>query len=252
MASQPVAREHFELNGWSVDAYDVLPSTNPIAGQLAPWSAVTADVQTGGRGRTGRVWVSDKGGLWLSACVPATGARKKWSILPLAAGWALVEALGELGLGGLRLRWPNDVLSGSRKLAGLLVEQYRPERVVVGIGLNVSNQPDALDQALAGHTVSLCELLPAVPPLPHVTRVVLQALRQVHAEIEADRFEEMARRINAHWDRSRRVELTLNNAAPTEAFFRGIDAEGRVAVESLEHGHRVFEASEVALLRELT
>lgn len=241
-----------QIDAWTLHTFEVLPSTNPVAGQLPAWNAVTARTQTAGRGRTGRVWVSDLGGLWLSACVPAPGQRKKWSILPLVAGWALIEAMRELGIQGLRLRWPNDIMVGSRKLAGLLVEQYRPELAVIGIGLNVSNRPDAVDASLSGHAISLSELLPATPVMAEITGVVLRTLKRVHQEVQEDRFADVAQRINAHWDNTRRVELALNNSTVlTQAAFRGIDVEGRLLVECPEGVRQVFEASEVSLLREL-
>lgn len=240
-----------QIEGWTVHEYDVLPSTNPVAGRLPAWHAVRADTQTGGRGRTGRVWVSDVGGLWISAVVPVAGPRSKWAILPLAVGWALVEALTAQGAAGLRLRWPNDVLVGRRKLAGLLVEQFRPDTAVVGIGLNVFNQPRSVDPSLSGHTLTLSELVAGPYDLPDIAAVVLRCLRAAHATIERDQFAGMAEQINQRWDGRRRVELTLNAAdAALQGFFRGVDAQGRLEVET-DRGRLILDASQVALLREL-
>jgi BirA family transcriptional regulator, biotin operon repressor / biotin---[acetyl-CoA-carboxylase] ligase len=241
-----------ELNDWVLHEYPCVDSTNPIAGKLPGWHAVRAERQVAGRGRTGRNWVSDQGGLWLSAVLPAPGPRAKWAILPLAAGWAVINALEKLGVSGLRLRWPNDVLLGKRKLAGLLVEQYRPELAVVGIGVNVNNRPSEHDAQLVGRSISLSEIIGSPVRLEQIASVVLGALREAQEIIDADRFPEIVRLINAHWDPQREAELTFNNSdAPLRSRLLGVDGAGRLNVELPGGERRLLEASDVALLREL-
>ncbi len=241
------------LDGWQLHEFATLPSTNPIAGTLPPWHAVRADIQTGGRGRTGRAWISDAGGLWLSAVVPAPGPRKKWSILPLGAGWAVIEALREIGITNLRLRWPNDILVGRRKLAGLLVEQYQPETAVIGVGINIANHPDTLEASLAGHTIGVAELAGRPISIDEIARLTLGAFRRLQALIEQDRFNEIVADINTRWGEPRRVELTLNNRTePLAGYFRGVDPEGRLNfTDDLGTSHTLA-ASQVALLREVS
>lgn len=240
------------LEGWQVHEFDSLPSTNPVAGALPVWHAVRADVQTQGKGRTGRVWVSDAGGLWISCTIPAPGPRKKWSILPLGAGWAVIEALRAIGIEGLRLRWPNDVLRGPEKLAGLLVEQYRPETAVIGVGINIANQPVAVDPALAGRTVGINRLAAKTVALEEVAVLVLKAFRRLQSMIEENRFPEVVADINQRWGEPRRVELTLNpHNQPLLGHFRSVDAEGRLNFIGDDGNSLVLEASQVALLREL-
>jgi len=246
------ARGSRVVAGWTVHDYAVLPSTNPVAGELPAWHAVTADVQTGGRGRTGRHWVSNTGGLWLSAVVPVSEPRKKWAVLPLAVGWAVIEALRELGVSSLRLRWPNDILVGPLKLAGLLVEQFKPDTAVLGIGINVANDPVHLDRALTGHSVNLHTLLPSKPSQDVVLALVLQSLRRTHTQLATSGFAEMARAINAHWDQRRGIELVLNgNQPPVQGTFRGIDEHGRLAVLLRGEIETFLDATQVDHLREL-
>jgi BirA family biotin operon repressor/biotin-[acetyl-CoA-carboxylase] ligase len=240
------------VDGWHLHEFASLPSTNPVAGTLPVWHAVRADIQTGGRGRTGRAWISDSGGLWLSAVLPAPGPRKKWSILPLGAGWAIIETLRSIGVEGLRLRWPNDILAGRRKLAGLLVEQYRPETAVIGFGINLANQPAAVDSALTGHTIGLSELAPRTTSVGEMTRLALGAFRQLQGMIEQDRFAEIVHDINSRWGEARLVELSLNGRpTPLSGYFRGVDPEGRL--DFMEHGGRALQidAAQVSLLREV-
>ncbi|MFT3782672.1 MAG: biotin--[acetyl-CoA-carboxylase] ligase [Nibricoccus sp.] len=254
MASEPTVTERScrSVAGWQLHEFASLPSTNPIAGALPPWHAVRADVQTNGRGRTGRTWISDAGGLWLSAVVPAPGPRKKWSILPLATGWAVIEALRGIGIEGLRLRWPNDILLDRRKLAGLLVEQYQPETAVIGVGINIGNRPEGQDALLAGHTVSVSELAQRPVSLDEVTALTLNAFRRMQGIIEQDRFAEIIADINARWGKPRRVQLTLNTQPePVAGFFRSVDPEGRLSFTDDQGSSLTLEASQVALLKEV-
>ena len=65
--------------GWKLFECATAASTNDLARGLPAWSAVRADTQTGGRGRFGRTFVSDRGGLWISAVLPAGGGLAKWA-----------------------------------------------------------------------------------------------------------------------------------------------------------------------------
>ncbi len=126
-------------------------------------TVVVAGSQTHGRGRSGRDWCSPPGGnLYLSVAVavppPEAG---NLTAVPLAAGLAAVDALAATGLTDIRLKWPNDLLVGGRKLGGILCEAHdprsRPLVVIVGIGVNLSDAP--LHADLAGVAISAPEVL---------------------------------------------------------------------------------------------
>ena len=242
---------HFE--DWQVHVFGEIDSTNTRAGPLPAWTAVRADTQTGGRGRTSdRRWVSDEGGLWLSAVLPCPGSRTKWQILPLAAGWAIIGALGELGAPGLRLRWPNDIMVGRRKLAGLLVERFRDDTAVVGVGLNVCNHPELANPSLAGQAARLADLVPGAATVDDTARLVLRALRRMHLLLLGAGFRAVADELNHAWGGPRRVELTLTGRAHTlDGFFQGIDQHGRLRIVTGRDGPCTYDASQVARLREL-
>ncbi len=118
-----------------------LPSTNmwqrDHAGELGDWALIATFSQTAGRGRLGRSWVSQPGeSLAASVVFPAhTDQNRSW--LPLVAGAAVVEAVQSLGVAYATLKWPNDVLVGPAKLAGILCEILPDNRVVVGLGVNL-------------------------------------------------------------------------------------------------------------------
>src|SRR5688572_27678266 len=126
-------------------------STNDIASRLAQAGAeegttVVAERQTAGRGRHGRVWFSPTGaGLYVSVIVrPArdeSNDERPAALLTLASGVAIAEAVRAVTGLPAEIKWPNDVLIGKRKLAGILAEAAVQagtlQFVVVGFGVNL-------------------------------------------------------------------------------------------------------------------
>ena len=235
-----------DKHGFSLHEYEVVTSTNLVAATLPVWNAVRADIQTAGRGRFQRNWISDAGGLWLSAVVPEDQLRR---VLPLAAGLAVCRALQELGVTGVRLRWPNDVLVNDRKLAGLLIDQFESGRVVIGIGLNVSNHPENHDRSLAHCTTRLADLLPVRPGLGALTSLVLRHLGSVLRTLEEDP-ELLFRDINLLWGPPREVELDLDGIS-CRGVFQRVDPEGRLALSDPEGNLSFYEAHQVRHLTEM-
>jgi BirA family transcriptional regulator, biotin operon repressor / biotin---[acetyl-CoA-carboxylase] ligase len=134
----------------SVEVVPVTGSTNAdllaraAAGE--PEGAVlVAEQQDAGRGRLGRAWVSPpRAALTFSVLLrPAAVPRALLGWLPLLAGVAVAAAVGDVAAVDAQLKWPNDVLVGPAKLAGILAEAAG-DAVVIGIGLNVSTGPAEL------------------------------------------------------------------------------------------------------------
>lgn len=103
-----------------------------------------ADRQTGGRGRGGRNWASPAGNLYASTLVRLRDSDPPAPTLALVAGVALFDAVAPFFCGrdgALLLKWPNDLLVGQRKLAGILLERVNAA-VVIGIGVNLAHHPD--------------------------------------------------------------------------------------------------------------
>ena len=138
-------------------------STQDKAFELAlsgavPWTTIISEVQTAGRGQFQRPWFSKKGGLWMSVIVPCEQTGRSIHLrsdasagqaaaplreLPIMVGECVMEALGEIAPPGgwvdLKLKHPNDILMGGKKVCGILCEARSslPGIVIVGIGLNV-------------------------------------------------------------------------------------------------------------------
>jgi BirA family biotin operon repressor/biotin-[acetyl-CoA-carboxylase] ligase len=134
--------------GVRLSSHEVLDSTNAEAlrlaraGECGPlW--VTARTQTGGRGRRGRAWVSEPGNLYASLLLNEPSPPRCAAQLSFVAALAAHDAAAELAGPGapLMLKWPNDLLHGGAKLAGILVEA-EGSFVVVGIGVNCAHHPE--------------------------------------------------------------------------------------------------------------
>jgi BirA family transcriptional regulator, biotin operon repressor / biotin---[acetyl-CoA-carboxylase] ligase len=109
-----------------------------------------ADRQNAGRGRAGRVWSGGLGNFMGSTAVFVRASDPPAATLALAAGVAVHEAVSASapGLAELRLKWPNDLLVGGAKLAGILLER-QGDCVIVGIGVNLAEAPSLPDRQTA-------------------------------------------------------------------------------------------------------
>jgi BirA family biotin operon repressor/biotin-[acetyl-CoA-carboxylase] ligase len=125
-------------------------STNTVLRAMAERGApegtvVVADEQTAGRGRFGRSWSSPAGaGFYGSFLLRPSVAGPRAQLLTLLAAVAAAEAIAGLGLAGVEIKWPNDVLVGGRKVCGILNETGllgdEVDWVVIGIGVNLDDE----------------------------------------------------------------------------------------------------------------
>jgi BirA family transcriptional regulator, biotin operon repressor / biotin---[acetyl-CoA-carboxylase] ligase len=181
---------------WRIRSYARLASTSDLCVALAATGepeglAVRADEQSAGRGRGGRAWRSASGNLFLSVLLRPAGEKAEAGPYALLAGVALWEALAGFlpDAAALSLKWPNDVLLGGRKLAGILLESAsRPEGgvawLVIGIGANLSEAPSIDGRASA----CLADAGIAPPPAEDAARAVLRRLAHWRAVLDAEGF----------------------------------------------------------------
>ncbi len=137
-----------------------LGSTNDLARQLAAAGApqgtvVTAAEQVAGRGRQGRSWTAPAGKALLYSAI-VRPLEQRHLVLPLAAPLAVAEAAEEVADVSCAIKWPNDVWIEGRKCAGVLIE-VRPQDgwAVIGVGVNVSIEPDEFPEELRETATSL-------------------------------------------------------------------------------------------------
>jgi BirA family biotin operon repressor/biotin-[acetyl-CoA-carboxylase] ligase len=153
--------------GKSLYFHDELPSTNDAAAVLArsgaaEGTAVIADRQTAGKGRLGRKWHSPAGkNLYTSVILRPAVAPSEAQSLTLALAVAAAEALEGFSTTRPAVKWPNDVLMGGRKVAGILTEMAsdmdRVGHVVAGLGVNVNAENSSFPAELRTKAASLRE-----------------------------------------------------------------------------------------------
>ncbi len=147
----------------SLECVGRVTSTNDVLRERAragapEGTALIAEAQSAGRGREGRSWLSPPGNLFLSVLLRPALEPEALSALPLLAGVAVAEASASFGVTA-RLKWPNDVMVGERKLGGVLIEAAFSgtcvDFVVVGIGLNLTAQAGKITEELRDVATSL-------------------------------------------------------------------------------------------------
>lgn len=144
---------------------DETSSTNTVAwemadqGRLAEGGIVIAARQTQGKGRRGRTWESPAGGLWFSIVLYPELQLRDAAPLSLVFALAVARALERFITAPVKVKWPNDVLLGGKKVAGILLEINtefdRIKYLVAGIGVNVNLRAEDLPAALRDQATSL-------------------------------------------------------------------------------------------------
>lgn len=222
--------------GLEVHYVPLAGSTNDLAWDRARARGcaqlVIAEGQWAGRGRRGRQWRSPLGaGLYLSIALPLP-AGSQAAGLSLAVGVVLVESLATLGVPGLALKWPNDVVHARGKVGGILLElqhQNGAPWLILGMGLNIHPLPEAGDQALALRALGLSHnreaLLQAfVPPL------LAQAQRFFAAGLTTE-LRDRYRALDAYRGAVVRAE---SQGQCWEGRYGGIDETGLIVVETAQ------------------
>lgn len=235
------------------------PSTNSELADRARAGApegtlVTTDHQVAGRGRLDRPWQSPaRSGLAVSVLLrPDLVPAERWSWLPLVVGLAAAETVRKSGGLDAMLKWPNDVMIGDRKLAGILVERVETGTgpgAVVGLGLNVSLRREEL-------------------PVPHATSLVLENAstidrsvllrayaRNLEALYRAWAAREGAPYAGVHESYVRRcvtvgqqVVVTGSDGSTARGLAEAIDGSGRLVVD-VAGDRQAFSAGDITHVR---
>ena len=209
-----------------------------------------AECQSGGRGRRGRSWVATPYcNLMLSMAWKFSGGPSLVSGLSLAAGVAVVRALQEYGISGIGLKWPNDLLSDNRKLAGLLVdvqgEATGPTRVILGLGINAHisrEDADRIDQPW----IDLQDITGEAINRNRLTALVIRHLLSMFhlfAEQGFATFRDDWQKL--HLFHGRRVRM-LQGAKVFSGIAEGVDESGGLIVRHARN-RQVFHSGEVSL-----
>ena len=151
-----------------VQYYEIVDSTNTLAKELVAKGEkegfiVVAGSQTAGRGRKERSWLSPKGGLYFSLVLAPRLGFESVPLLGLISACAVARGLTALGVRNSKLKWPNDVLVGNRKIAGILSEAVsvgdQTVGVIIGIGVNQNCPVEQMPPGLKWPTTSVIDEL---------------------------------------------------------------------------------------------
>ena len=221
-----------------VELLEETTSTLDVAHQLAAGGAlagtvVLADVQTQGRGRLGRAWVSGAGdGVWCTV-IERPGDVAALEVLSLRVGMRVAAALDALARDRVRLKWPNDLMLGAGKLGGILIESRLTGSAVawvaIGVGINV-RRPEVAGAAGFPEGVRRIDVL----------KPLVRAIRAA-----AGRTGPLSSLESAQWT-NRDVLHHRRITTPGTGVVRGIDASGALIVET-DHGTERHRAGTITL-----
>ena len=235
--------------------YESVSSTNDVGRRIAsvwpgdlvlPPTLLVALEQRAGRGRDGRPWVSPPGsGAYVTLVWPLED-RRVLARTPLAVAVGLCEALRSIGVRSCRVKWPNDLVVGERKLGGILIEvsgpATGPARAIIGCGINVAIERERLGSLAAASIESETGSAPAL------SEVVTGGVRAVCRELRD--LEERTNLVGRYRDkivhRPGDRLIWRQGREIIEGRYRAIDGNGCLELET-ESGLRVVNAGEIVV-----
>lgn len=197
-----------------------------------------AERQTGGKGRQGRVWQSPPGNLYASTLIRLARGDPPAPTLALVAAVALHEAVS-LSAGDVRIKWPNDLLIGTAKLAGILLER-EGDAVIIGFGVNLAHHPDLADRpsiSLVAHA--------GIAPEP---ADFMEMLAEIFARWLARWRGEGVAVVRTAWLAAAHPMGTALSTSEGDGLFDGLDATGALRLRLADGTMRVIHAGDVFLI----
>jgi BirA family biotin operon repressor/biotin-[acetyl-CoA-carboxylase] ligase len=201
-----------------------------------------AERQVAGRGRQGRQWISSHGNLSASTLVRLRPCDPEAATLALVAGVAVQEVASTF-LPDVLLKWPNDLLLGASKIAGILLERSG-DAVVVGVGMNLAHHPELSDRPTTSLAAQGANLAP---------EVAADMLDEAFARWLGRWRGEGISPVRARWlERAHPVGTALTARLPDgdaiDGLFDGLEADGALTLRLAGGARRVIHAGDVFLL----
>lgn len=210
-----------------------------------------AEHQTAGRGRLDRRWYSaPSGGICLSMSYTFASRPRDFSSLTLAIGASVADTLNGLGIRGIGLKWPNDIIIGDGKVGGILTEvqpaQAAGVTVVVGIGLNVDCQHAGEMEGICGSIGRVTDLASCCDRLPSrsfLSAALIDCLFNAMARFESDGFAPFIDSWQQFdWLRGQRIQVELTDEL-VPGVAQGIDDGGMLILETQSGTRRIVSGS---------
>jgi len=245
--------------GRRIEHHASIGSTNDRAREVLrqPGSdglAIVADLQTAGRGRRGRSWLSPPGAnLMVSVPLRTRLDPHAAGLLGIAAALAVRDACASVAPeAGLAIRWPNDVVApDGAKVAGLLLETALEEgrlvEGVIGIGINANWQRADMPAEIAARATSLTDMVGVSVDRVSLLGTLLDSLDREIAALEAGDTP-LARLRTVSWLDGRRIELDLGGTM-VQGLVAGIDDDGSLLLDGPD-GRTAYTVGEVVRVLE--
>jgi len=202
----------------------------------ATW--LRAERQTGGKGRQGRVWQSPPGNLYASTLVRLRPGDPLAPTLALVAAVALHQAVS-LTVPGVLIKWPNDLVVGCSKLAGILLER-EGDAVIIGFGVNLAAHPDDLDRP----ATSLAALAGSAPDPAAFVEYLAEIFDRWLGRWRSEGLGPVRRR----WLESAHPVGTALATPEGEGLFDGLDESGALRLRLADGTVRAVHAGDVFLI----
>jgi BirA family biotin operon repressor/biotin-[acetyl-CoA-carboxylase] ligase len=246
--------------GGIIRFYESIGSTNQLALELPRDEAVHGTVlvareQSAGRGRQGRMWMSEADlGLYFTVVILDSNRRIKIPLLSLAAGVAVYEALSDICSGSLDLKWPNDVLLRNRKVCGILGEAISGksgvERIALGISVNLGHDAEDFPVEFREKATSIRLSEGFIPEVASVLESILERLNKWY-EVLAGEDGTIIARTFARYSSSaagKRVHAIIGPGDSLTGTTAGINDDGSLQLRLESGAETAVHAGEVHLL----
>lgn len=219
--------------------YPHLDSTNRLArelileGHATTGTVIQAERQSAGRGQYERSFLSPPGGLYFSLVLRPTLPAQEIPLVTLAAGLGCRDALLAQSALSARIKWPNDLYCGDRKIAGILseycqpLEARRPAAVVVGVGMNVNSCLADFPAELRLQIGTVRECCGAPQDMAALLEASVAAIERRVQQLVEDRPGFVAQWNEADYLRGRELRHMLRETCLASGVGQGIDAQGR-------------------------
>ena len=229
----------------TIHYFPEIASTNSYAKERAESGAgegelVVAESQSHGRGRLGRRWESPPfANLYVSILLRPKLAPAHVAQITLMAAVALAEVVEGFVPQKPAIKWPNDILIGSKKIAGILSEAAcsaeRVEYVILGIGVNLNYACSAMPEEIRRRATSVLEAAGRPVQRESFLQRLIQGVERCYGELEQAGFDAMAARWESYFAwRGRRVRVELLDQVTTGTA-TGIDRDGALVIVD-DHG----------------
>ena len=233
--------------------FDSIDSTQSQALKMADGaenngSIIVAAKQTGGRGRSGRKWVSPQGGIWISIILQPKFDISITTLFPIASSLALSIAIERIFSIKPELKWPNDIMIKGKKVAGMLVdvslESNKIESLVLGVGINFDVNVKQIEKSLKGTSnfygvASLRDQKHKIKPI-QLVQTFLVELEKIYNALNS----KQTKKIISEWTKrsstiGKNIELNTGDTKIKGKAIK-IDDDGSLIVSKNNNTHKVI------------